>query len=102
MILRIIVLIKGGDYVTVREYLLNLDSWTEVIVKQHPIQRIDSSCNLVERQRGKRDFLISSNQNYLEYEVKTITVDQSITQIICKANPKQEYETIAALYSGRM
>ena len=87
---------------TVKEYLLNLDNETEVLVKQYPIQRLDSSCNLVERQRGNRDVLISSNQNYLEYEVKTITVDPSITQIICKANPKQEQEVIAAMYSGRM
>ena len=87
---------------TVKEFLLTLDKDAEVVVKQYPINRIDSSCNLVERQRGAQNILISANQNYLEYEVKETTIDSSITQIICKANPKQEYEVIAAMYSGRM
>lgn len=87
---------------TVKEYMEILDDNTEIIVKQYPIQRIDSSCNLVERQNGKRNDLIYSRQNYLDYEVKQVNTRDGSVEIICKANPKQESKVIAAMYSLEM
>jgi hypothetical protein len=100
----IIALCKGGgDFMTVKEYMEILDDNTEIIVKQYPIQRIDSSCNLVERQRGEKNVLIYSRQNYLDYDVKQINTHYNgSVEIICKANPKQESKVIAAMYSLEM
>ena len=88
---------------TVRQKLLEYNASQTVVIKQYPIHRIDSSCSLVVRATNTAINLSRSEQNYLDYEVIDVTRNEnSIDVIVCKANPKQEYEVISAMYSGRM
>ena len=88
---------------TVREKLFEYHINKTILVKQRPIQRIDSSCNLVVRDVGSATILRGLNRNYLDYEVVSVKNESDdIDVIVCKANPSQEHEVIAAMYSGRM
>jgi hypothetical protein len=87
---------------TVKEFMNTIDKKAKVVVLQYPIRRIDSFCGLVERQQGVCKMLLSSNQNYLDYEVTKTEVKGEHTVIVCKANYEQENEVITAMYNGRM
>ena len=49
---------------------------------------------LVKRYQGEISVSLSSNQNYLDFEVEHYYHDSDYLVIICKANKEQEQKTI--------
>ena len=81
---------------TVREFL---DLWItnlEVKVFQKPIEEIDKGPALVHRQTGDKDTIRNSNQNYLDFEVRAVGMDDGAITICCKANAEQSAKIIEA------
>jgi hypothetical protein len=87
---------------TVRDFLNAINDNVNIVVKQVPISRIDSSCNYVERQAGERSVLLTSNQNYLDYDVINTKCNDNTITVFCKASPAQEMKVIVAMYSCGM
>lgn len=84
---------------TVREFLkLWVDNIT-IKVYQRPIWKIDHNSNCVHRQTADINTMINSNQNYLDFEIDNLQMDQDLIIVVCKANKEQEERTIRA-YRG--
>lgn len=69
-------------------------------VYQMPILKIDKNPSLVHRQTADIDTMINSNQNFLDFEIENLQMDQDLIIVVCKANEEQEKRTITAYNSG--
>lgn len=69
---------------------------TVVNIYQVPIERFGKSGAEVCRQVGEITTLLSSGQNYLEFDVVRIEHRAGLMTIVCKADAAQEAATVAA------
>lgn len=53
------------------------------------------------RQYASVGDLLSSNQNYLDYEVIDLRQEEGIMTLTCKANKEQENKVLRSWYEGR-
>lgn len=86
---------------TVREFLKLWADNVTIKVYQRPIWKIDKNSSLVHRQTANIDTMINSNQNFLDFEIENLQMDQDLIIVVCKANKEQEEKTIAAYNSGK-
>lgn len=85
---------------TVREFLKLWADNVTIKVYQRSIQKIDKNPFPVHRQTADVDTMINSNQNFLDFEIENLQMDQDLIIVVCKANEDQEKRTIAA-YNSR-
>ena len=79
---------------TVREFLKLWADSIGVKVCQIPIKKID---RLVCRQIADVDTLLDSNQNYLDFNIESLQMDNDLLCVVCsKASDKQSKKTIGA------
>ena len=81
---------------TVREFMALWVDNVSMRVYQEPIKEIDIYPDLVCRQTGSVDVLISSNQNYLDFEISNLQYDDGVIVIVCKANEEQKQKIISS------
>lgn len=84
---------------TVKEFMAMWVDDVSMKIYQRPIKKIDRCNDLVLRQTGTVDMLISSNQNYLDFEIEYLMEDEGRIIVVCKANEEQERKTIEAYKS---
>lgn len=80
----------------VKDFLKNFVDDFEIKVYQFPIKEIDSCSDLVNRFQGSVSTAVSSNQNYLNFELRKHYYENNILVLVCKANEEQEEKTINA------
>lgn len=85
---------------TVREFLRLWTDNVTIKVYQIPIWKIDKNPSSVHRQTADIDTMINSNQNFLDFEIENLQMDQNLIIVVCKANEEQEKWTIAAYNNG--
>lgn len=86
---------------TVRKFMALWTDNVKMKVYQIPIKEIDKCKEPVLRQAGSVNFLINSNQNYLDFEIRNLQSDNGIIVIVCEANDEQRRSTINAYKYGR-
>lgn len=86
---------------TVREFLKLWVDNIDVRVYQFPIKKIDRSSALVCRQTADVDTLLNSNQNYLDFNIENLQMNDDLLCVVCKANDEQSKKIIDSYLSGR-
>ena len=81
---------------TVREFLALWVVNVSIRVYQEPIEEIDKYPDLICRQAGSVNVLINSNQNYLDFEISNLQLDDGVIVIICAANEEQKQKIISS------
>ena len=81
---------------TVREFLKLWADNIDVKVYQVPIKEIDRSSALVCRQIADVATLLDSNQNYLDFNIVNLQMDDDLPCVVCKADDEQSKKTIGA------
>lgn len=86
---------------TVREFLKLWVDNIDVRVYQFPIKKIDRSSALVCRQTADVATLLNSNQNYLDFNIENLQMNDDLLCVVCKANDEQSKKIIDSYLSGR-
>ncbi len=84
---------------TVREFLSLWVDNISVKIYQVPIKEIDKCSDLVHRQTATVDIMINSNQNFLDFNIENLQMDDDLIVVVCKANSEQAAKTIHAYKS---
>lgn len=74
---------------------------TVVKIYQTPIKAFGGSEEPVLRQYAEVGTLLTSNQNYLDYEVIDLRQTEGIITLTCKASSEQENKVVRSWYEGR-
>lgn len=85
----------------VREILSLVHRQTVIKVYQTAIKAFGCGDEPVLRQYASVGDLLSSNQNYLDYEVIDLRQEEGIMTLTCKANKEQENKVLRSWYEGR-
>lgn len=86
---------------TVREFLKLWVDNIDVRIYQFPIKKIDRSSALVCRQTADVATLLNSNQNYLDFNIENLQMNDDLLCVVCKANDEQSKKIIDSYLSGR-
>lgn len=86
---------------TVREFLKLWADNIDVKVYQIPISKIDKSSALVCRQTADVATLLDSNQNYLDFDIENLQMDDDLLCVVCKASDEQSEKIVDAHLSGK-
>lgn len=94
---------QRGKSMSVKDILEVIPRGTVVNIKQVSIKELGGDGESpVSRQQGEVGCLLSSNQNYLQFDVVSLYQNCGLLTVLCKANKKQEESIIRGQYEVKL